>query len=175
MMIEVGQSIKGYELVENIGKGGFGSVFRAHQANLGREVAVKVILPELANQPEFIRRFEVENLSAMLKWLDADANRKGRPNENLARELLELFTLGIGNYGEDDVQSAARALTGWTIKDGSYAFSVARHDGGQLRLFGERSTLNGDELLQRTLRHPATSRRLAWRICKTFMGVPRGV
>lgn len=59
-MIEAGQSINGYELIENIGKGGFGSVFRAYQANLGREVAVKIILPELANQPEFIRRFEVE-------------------------------------------------------------------------------------------------------------------
>ena len=59
-MIEAGQSINGYELLENIGKGGFGSVFRAYQANLGREVAVKVILPELANQSEFIRRFEVE-------------------------------------------------------------------------------------------------------------------
>ena len=46
---------------------------------------------------------------AMLVWLDADANRKGHPNENLARELLELFTLGLGNYTENDVQAAARA------------------------------------------------------------------
>ena len=51
----------------------------------------------------------------MLVWLDADSNRKGHPNENLARETMELFTLGVGNYTEDDVREAARALTGWTI------------------------------------------------------------
>src|SRR5438552_8304645 len=52
---------------------------------------------------------------AMLMWLDAPANRKGHPNENLGRELMELFTLGIGHYTETDVKEAARALTGWTI------------------------------------------------------------
>ena len=52
---------------------------------------------------------------ALLVWLDAPSNRKGHPNENLARELMELFTLGIGHYTEDDVKEAARALTGWTV------------------------------------------------------------
>src|SRR5262249_14601948 len=67
---------------------------------------------------------------AMLVWLDASANRKEHPNENLARELMELFTLGIGHYGEDDVKEAARALTGWTLDDtGSQFRAVAsRHD-----------------------------------------------
>ena len=51
---------------------------------------------------------------ALLVWLDAQTNHKGKPNENLARELMELFTLGIGHYTEDDVKEAARALTGWT-------------------------------------------------------------
>lgn len=107
---------------------------------------------------------------AMLKWLDADANRKGHPNENLGRELLELFTLGIGNYSENDIQSAARALTGWTIKKDEFVYQESRHDDGQLEIFGSRLTLDGDGLLQRTLEHPATARRLAWRICSTFMG-----
>src|SRR5262249_10120523 len=49
----------------------------------------------------------------LLIWLDASANRKGKPNENLGRELMELFTLGVGNYSETDVKEAARALTGW--------------------------------------------------------------
>ena len=57
---------------------------------------------------------------ALLVWLDAPANRKGHPNENLARELMELFTLGIGHYSEDDVKEAAAALTGWTVRDGAF-------------------------------------------------------
>ena len=61
---------------------------------------------------------------ALLIWLDAPANRKGHPNENLARELMELFTLGIGHYSEDDVKEAARALTGWTVVPTS-AFRIA--------------------------------------------------
>ena len=55
-------------------------------------------------------------MPAMLIWLDAPSNRKGHPNENLARELMELFSLGIGHYTEDDVKEAARALTGWSIE-----------------------------------------------------------
>ncbi len=107
---------------------------------------------------------------AMLKWLDADANRKGHPNENLGRELLELFTLGIGNYSENDIQSAARALTGWTIKQDEFVYQDSRHDDGQLELFGSRLTLDGDGLVKRVLEHPATAKRLAWRVCSTFMG-----
>ena len=65
-----GQSIKGYELLERIGSGGFGAVFRAYQSTIGREVAVKVILPGFANHPEFIRRFEIEaQLIARLEHL----------------------------------------------------------------------------------------------------------
>ena len=62
---------------------------------------------------------------ALLLCLDAPANRKGHPNENLARELMELFTLGIGHYTEADVKEAARALTGWTVEDGAFR-EVAR-------------------------------------------------
>ena len=57
---------------------------------------------------------------ALLLYLDAPSNRKDHPNENLARELMELFTLGIGNFTEADVKEAARALTGWTVEDGVF-------------------------------------------------------
>ena len=74
---------------------------------------------------------------ALLLWLDAPANRKEHPNENLGRELLELFTLGVGNYSEDDVKQAARALTGWTVKQGEFVNQAAAHDGGEKQVRGE--------------------------------------
>ncbi|GAA1557312.1 DUF1800 domain-containing protein [Kribbella lupini] len=76
---------------------------------------------------------------AMIRWLDGNANRKGSPNENLGREFLELFTLGIGHYSEVDVFEGARCLTGWTIKRGATQarFVAARHDGAPKTLFGK--------------------------------------
>jgi uncharacterized protein (DUF1800 family) len=80
---------------------------------------------------------------ALLAWLDAPANRKGHPNENLARELLELFTVGIGNHGESDVQDAARALTGWSVSQGQFREVAATHDAGVKCLFGKGGTWSG--------------------------------
>ncbi len=107
---------------------------------------------------------------AMLAWLDADSNRQGHPNENLARETMELFTLGIGNYSEQDIKEAARALTGWTIEGNAFALVEARHDAGEKSILGRRGTLSGDDLLRLLLEQPATAKRLAWRICNTLMG-----
>lgn len=107
---------------------------------------------------------------ALLIWLDAPSNRKGRPNENLARELLELFTLGIGNYTEQDVREAARALTGRSVRHGDYRFDAGEYDGGEKTILGRRGRLNGDDLADLLLNHPATARRLAWRLCETFLG-----
>ncbi len=107
---------------------------------------------------------------AMLVWLDADSNRKGHANENLARELMELFTLGIGNYTEDDVKEAARSLTGWTIASSDFTFQEARHDDTEKMVLGNRGNFSGDDLLSMLVEHPATARRIAWRICRTFMG-----
>jgi uncharacterized protein (DUF1800 family) len=107
---------------------------------------------------------------AMLVWLDADANRKGHPNENLARELLELFTLGVGNYNEDDVQAAARALTGWAVVGGRFGFREARHDSSDKVFLAHHGQLNGDQLLQQLLEHEATAERIAGRICGLFLG-----
>jgi uncharacterized protein (DUF1800 family) len=107
---------------------------------------------------------------AMLVWLDADSNRAGHANENLARELMELFTLGIGHYSEADVQGAARALTGWGVAGKTFRFISNRHDEDEISVLGQRQRLNGDELLAVLLEHPATARRLAWRLCTMFFG-----
>jgi uncharacterized protein (DUF1800 family) len=107
---------------------------------------------------------------AMLVWLDANSNRAGHANENLAREMMELFTLGIGHYTEADVQSGARALTGWTIADKAYRFNSARHDDGELTVLGHSGKLSGDDLLDVLIESPATARRLAWRLSTMFFG-----
>ena len=107
---------------------------------------------------------------AMLVWLDADSNRKGHPNENLARELMELFTLGIDNYSEEDVKEAARSLTGWTIVGGQFGFRKARHDDGAKTVLDKHGNLSGDDLVSMLLENAATAKRVAWRICHTFMG-----
>jgi uncharacterized protein (DUF1800 family) len=73
---------------------------------------------------------------AVLVWLDAPANRKGHANENLAREIMELFTLGIGHYTEEDIKEAARALTGWSVVGGEFREIAAHHDDGEKTLFG---------------------------------------
>jgi uncharacterized protein (DUF1800 family) len=107
---------------------------------------------------------------AMLVWLDAPSNRKGHPNENLARELMELFSMGVGHYTEADVKEAARALTGWGVEDGAFADVHARHDDGQKTILGRKGAWKGDDLVRMVLEHPATARRLAWRVCELFLG-----
>src|SRR4051794_4117319 len=107
---------------------------------------------------------------ALLVWLDAPQNRKGHPNENLARELMELFTLGIGHYSEGDVKEAARALTGCTIRQGEYTFQAAAHDDGEKEILGRAGKLSADDLVNLLLDQPATARRLAWRLTSEFFG-----
>jgi len=107
---------------------------------------------------------------ALLIWLDAPANRKGQPNENLGRELMELFTLGVGHYTETDVKEAARALTGWKIGQGAFRDWAPDHDDGDKTLLGHAGRWKGDDLVRLLLEHPATSRRLAWRLCEWLMG-----
>lgn len=107
---------------------------------------------------------------ALLMWLDADANRKEHPNENLAREIMELFTLGVDNYSEQDVKEAARALTGWTVKQGEFRNIPKRHDPGEKAIFGRIGNWDGDDLVTLLLEHPATPRRIASRICELLMG-----
>ena len=103
-------------------------------------------------------------------YLDAPSNRKDHPNENLARELMELFTLGIGNFTELDVKEAARALTGWTVQDGAFHESISKHDNGEKTLLGRNGRWAAADLLSILLDRCATARRIARRICRLFMG-----
>ncbi|MEU4447453.1 DUF1800 domain-containing protein [Actinosynnema sp. NPDC050801] len=96
---------------------------------------------------------------AMLLWLDGDDNRAGSPNENLAREFLELFALGIGHYDEHDVREAARALTGWKVVRGAgRAEPVAkRHDGGAKTILGDSRPHTAASLVDLVLSRPESA------------------
>src|SRR5437879_13467314 len=84
---------------------------------------------------------------AMLSYLDNNSNRKGKPNENYARELMELFTLGVGNFGEQDVKEAARAFTGWTFAANECVFRRNQHDDGLKTFLGRASTFTGTDVI----------------------------
>ncbi|HED64001.1 MAG TPA: DUF1800 domain-containing protein [Planctomycetes bacterium] len=106
---------------------------------------------------------------AMLIWLDGDANRAGTPNENFAREVMELFALGIGNYTERDIQESARALTGWGTEGRSFRYRAPDHDGGTKTIFGERGTFGGEEAIDLILAQPACPRHIARRLLEEFV------
>ncbi len=86
---------------------------------------------------------------AMMFWLDSQTNRKGSPNENYGREVMELFTMGIGTYTEQDVKEGARALTGWTVKrtDDSSTFVPGRFDDGVKNYLGHQGNLGLDDVV----------------------------
>ena len=96
---------------------------------------------------------------AMLIWLDANENRKGRPNENFARELFELFLLGIGNYSEADVQDGARAFTGWQYRrqTGAFTLTPAQHDAGAKTVFGQTGAFGGEDVIRMAVAQPASA------------------
>jgi len=81
---------------------------------------------------------------AMIAYLDNNDSRKGMPNENLARELMELFSLGVGNYREGDIKEGARALTGYTFKDDDFEFNRRNHDAGGKTILGRKGNLDGE-------------------------------
>lgn len=107
---------------------------------------------------------------AMLIWLDADTNVAAKPNENLAREVMELFTMGVGNYTETDIIEAARALTGWSYAGRNFVVNQFNHDPGEKTILGHTGSFDGDDLLNILLEQPATSQRLAWRFVRLFFG-----
>jgi hypothetical protein len=105
---------------------------------------------------------------AMLVYLDGEANTKEHPNENYARELLELFTLGIGQYTENDVREAARAFTGWRHDGGKFVFDAEAHDAGDKVFLGKRGALDGTDIIAILLRHPALSLTIARKLLEFF-------
>jgi uncharacterized protein (DUF1800 family) len=110
---------------------------------------------------------------ALLLYLDAQTNRKGHANENLGRELMELFTLGAGNYSEADVKEAARALTGWSVDEGKFVEIADRHDDGEKTILGRKANYDGAKLVEWLLQQPATARRLAAKLARQFLGETR--
>ena len=92
--------------------------------------------------------------AAMIVWLDNNSNLKSHPNENYAREVMELFTLGVGHYSEQDVREAARAFTGWHTNGADFDFNARFHDDGQKTVLGQTGAFNGDEVLDILLKRP---------------------
>jgi uncharacterized protein (DUF1800 family) len=107
---------------------------------------------------------------AMLVWLDAGQNSKAHPNENFARELMELFTLGIGNYSENDVREAARAFTGWRVDRARTGFQLAaaQHDDGTKTVLGKTGTLSGEDVIALVTHEPASARWVCGRLFSRF-------
>lgn len=110
---------------------------------------------------------------AMLLYLDGYKNRKEDPNENFSRELLELFTVGIGVYQEHDIREAARAFTGWSIDDrsGRFVMQAQKHDPAMKTIMGKKANFNGDQVLDMLLKHPRTAERVAERFWSEFISV----
>lgn len=107
---------------------------------------------------------------AMLKYLDNDESRKGRPNENLARELMELFVLGEGNgYSEQDIKEGARALTGYSFSDDAFVFNENQHDGDSKTIFGQTGAWDGDDFARIILSRKECSEFLCKKLYRFFV------
>ena len=105
---------------------------------------------------------------AMLAFLDAGVNVKGSPNENFAREIMELFTMGVGNYSEHDIREAARAFTGWSYSGLDFKIDNAKHDDGEKEFLGQRGNFDGVQVIDHILAHPATPAYIAAKIYRYF-------
>ncbi len=118
----------------------------------------------LSNMREIL--LELSKDPAMIFWLDNNENRKGEPNENYGRELLELFSMGVGNYSEDDIKDCSRAFTGWTFAQppplypqgyypAHFVFIEEEHDDGEKTFLGQTGNLNGDDIIDIIVQQPA--------------------
>lgn len=108
---------------------------------------------------------------AMIWYLDNLTNRKGKPNENFARELMELFTLGEGNYTEQDIKEAARAFTGWSLdrRTGKFRFVGRQHDTGQKTFMGKTGRFNGHQIIDIIFEQPQASRYIVEKMWRAFV------
>jgi uncharacterized protein (DUF1800 family) len=106
---------------------------------------------------------------AMLVWLDNRYNTKQHPNENYAREVMELFTLGLGNYTEDDVREGARAFTGWTVKNGQPLYRADLHDAGVKTFLGRTGAWTADDAIDIIVQQPIHQRFIARKLLESFV------
>lgn len=114
----------------------------------------------------------VSRTPAMLSFLNNQQNRKSRPNENFARELLELFTIGVGNYKESDVKAAARAFTGWRYSgrhDPAFNFNQREHDSGLKTFLGDTGKFGGADIIDIILRRRKCANFLATKLYAFFV------
>jgi hypothetical protein len=106
---------------------------------------------------------------AMLYWLDSTINRKSKPNENYAREVMELFTLGRGHYTERDIKEAARAFTGWFVVRDQFEEVPRQHDGGPKSILGETGNFAGDDIPAILLKQPACAEFICRKLFRYFV------
>ncbi len=122
----------------------------------------------LGNFRDFVKLVARE--ASMSKYLNNRQNRKISPNENFARELMELFTLGIGNYSEEDVKESARAFTGWSFNNkGGFILKKHQHDFGEKTFFGKKGNFNGDDIIDIILEQKQCARFICEKIYKYFV------
>lgn len=156
--------------------------WHGHFATAIKKVA---IAPLMLQQNQLFRRSALANFEAfvvavaqdpaMILWLDNNTNIKDSPNENFARELFELFTLGIRDpitgqprYTEQDIKEAARAFSGWTIRRGQFYFNASQHDYGQKTVLGQTGNWNGDDIVRFACAERSTGRFIAKKLWKFF-------
>ena len=153
-----------YEKIEN-------SRAMSSQIDMFRRNALgnfRAILQELSRDP------------AMIIWLDNNTNHKDAPNENYGRELLELFSMGVGHYTEDDVKQCARAFTGWTVANFNarypwgpfpleFEYRPEDHDNSEKEFLGQRGNFNGDDIIDIVVAQPATGRFIAEKLYHFFV------
>lgn len=156
--------------------------WHGHFATAIKKVA---IAPLMLQQNQTLRRLalgsfealtlEIAKDPAMIMWLDNNTNIKGSPNENFARELFELFTLGIRDpitgqpaYTEQDIKEAARAFTGWTIRRGQFYFNASQHDDGPKTVLGRTGNWNGTDVVSFAVQERSTGRFLAKKLWEFF-------
>ena len=146
----------------------------------------KVEQPKLLfQQNQLLRKHALGNFESMLRaiardpamlvYLDGNENVIGAPNENFARELLELFTLGRGQYTESDIKAAAIAFTGWGVNfnTGQFAYEPAAHDPREVVFLGKRGKFSGDDIISILLEHPRTAENIAEKFWKEFISDER--
>ncbi|MGE0479306.1 MAG: DUF1800 family protein [Phycisphaerae bacterium] len=150
--------------------------WHGHFTSGAREVRNAIFMKD---QNELLRRYAAGNFRdllmqisrdrAMLVYLDGAKNVKKQPNENFARELLELFTLGVGNYSESDIKAAARAFTGWAYNDEGFQFRRRDHDTGPKTFLGKTGPWDGGDIIDIILDRPQCSQFLARTILEFFV------
>jgi len=132
--------------------------FATHNLNILYQQQLLGIIREnaLGNFGELLR--QVSKSAAMLAFLNNQQNKKAHPNENFAREVMELFTLGRANYTEQDIKEAARAFTGWSFRlDGQFQFRPNDHDTGSKTIFGKTGNFKGEDVLDMLLERRETA------------------